>query len=87
MTDYRSGDTPIPIGAVVQYHGSLSHGLYTVTARLKPLSCGQEMAQHYPDGVAYEIWPVGVEKKFGNRYLAVYNVRRTSFTVVPPDAA
>ena len=89
-TDYTPGDEPLTVGTVVQYTGSHAHGRYEITdvhddltkyprARL-PLSAAFLAA--YPDGHAYDLWPVGVERRFGNRDRAVYWVRRTSLAVV-----
>ena len=40
-----------------------------------------DMNAYYPDGVAYDLWPLGVPRRFGNRDQGVYYVRRTSFRV------
>lgn len=78
---------PIPVGTLVDYHGSHKHGRYVVTAHhcphdMFPRSEWDEVGEYYPDGVAYEIWPEGMERKFGNRDYMVYRVRRSSLTVV-----
>lgn len=75
---------PIPVGTLVDYHHG---GRYTVTAHhcphdLFPRNEWDEVKDHYPDGVAYEIWPEGMEIKFGNRQYSVYRVRRSSLTVI-----
>lgn len=44
------------------------------------------LANTYPDGVAYEIWPADVLYKFGNRCYSVVRVRRDSITPLPPPA-
>lgn len=93
ITDYKPGDEPVPVGAVVAYFGSLKHGEYTIIEHLDPAAHPTNppdpatAAVVYPDGVAYDLWPVGMELKFGNRAYAVGYARRTSFTVVslPPD--
>lgn len=83
-------DKPYPVGAVVDYHGSHSHGRYVITAhyRLDDLfrpgeleqmaANGVRLEDAYPDGVAYEIWRQGVLRKFGNRMYSVVRVRRGS---------
>lgn len=78
----------VPNGTKVRYHGSLDymHGEYTVVGpydlTLRSDLTPEKRAEHYPDGVAYELWPVGVPIKFGNRDQALYSVRRQSFTVI-----
>lgn len=71
---------PIPVGAVVEYTGSQQHGTYEITAHAEPINIpdGHDKREFFADGTAYEIWPVGVERRFGNRDRAVYNVRRKS---------
>ena len=85
-TDYTQGDAPASIGSVVEYFGSLTSGRYTVTGHRNPTEHPfqpQELLKGaYPDGVAYELWPVGVPHKFGNHHLSANFVRRTSFRVV-----
>jgi hypothetical protein len=78
----------VPVGTRVRYHGSVRHlrGEYEVIG-YSDLSTRHDLpeeaiAEHWPDGIAYELWPVGVEFKFGNRDQAVYFVRRASFTVL-----
>lgn len=83
---------PYPVGSIVDYHGSHSHGRYVITAhhRLDDLfraseleqmkAAGIRMEDAYPDGVAYEIWQEGVLRKFGNRMYSVMRVRRSSLT-------
>lgn len=88
MTDYQSGDSPVPLGVLVEYNRGR---VYEVVGHQLPEShpslgflqaLGAEMDETYPDGVAYSLWPVGVPKKFGNRNASYHYVRRTSFTVV-----
>lgn len=79
----RDGNEAVPIGTVVEYHGSMGRGTYTITDHAVPVNRGvteSELEAAYPDGVAYELWPLGVKRKFDNRHLARYNVRRGSFT-------
>lgn len=83
--DYTLGDPPVNTGTVVRYHGSSgAPGLYEVLDH-RPVPDADKVpgdpAEHYPDGVSYDLWPVGVVHRFGNRHLAVYQVRRRSFTV------
>lgn len=86
-TDYEPGDFPVPIGVEVEYFGSQAHGRYVVHGRVNVLEKLQlerpgALAEAYPDGAAYHLWPVGVPQKFGNRDQSVLFVRRTSFRVV-----
>ncbi|MFE2934926.1 hypothetical protein [Streptomyces sp. NPDC059278] len=84
--DYTPGDAPVPVGAVVQYFGrSQRPGLYTVTEHHAPAPAAPDPEVHYPDGVAYGLWPLGVPEGFGNRDRAVCQVRRRSFVVAPQD--
>lgn len=76
---------PYEIGSVVDYHGSHAHGRYVITShqdpqQLFPADKWDQLADAYPDGVAYEIWKEGVLRKFGNRVHSVYRVRRDSLT-------
>lgn len=86
-TDYTKGDKPVPLGAIVDYFGSQTHGRYEIVDVHDPGNHpyraykGSEHVPFYPDGVAYDLWPVGVERRFGNRDRAVYYVRRTSFRI------
>lgn len=86
-TDYTPGDFPVPLGMEVYYFGSQRHGLYEVACHLAPedhpdvSNARGALYESYPDGVAYELWPVGLPKKLGNRHLGVYFARRTSFRV------
>jgi len=85
---------PIPVGTLVEYKGSLAHGTYVVTGHQGPVADlfsprehevmqeqGFSLADAYPDGVAYEIWPEGMPRTFGNRMYMVSRVRRGSLTV------
>lgn len=87
---------PIPVGSVVDYHGSRTHGLYVVIEHhaitpelfrrgedeLETLLEENDMtlAEAYSDGVAYVIWKQGVLRKFGNRMYMISRVRRESLT-------
>lgn len=74
---------PIPVGTVVDYHGSHRHGRYVIT-RLEAVRAGvPDPDLNYPDGVAYTIWPEGMLQKFGLREHMITQVRRTSLTEVP----
>ena len=84
---------PIPVGTKVKYHGSLRtyHGVYDVdeqvpmevlTKRWGPEACEDA----YPDGVAYNLWPEGVEKSYRNRDRSLSFVRRQSITPVEAEA-
>lgn len=86
-TDYTPGSLPVPVGAVVEYFGSHAQGRYEITSHQHLQAHphkeeGESWSTAYPDGVAYDIWPVGVPRRFGNRDRAVYWVRRTSFRVI-----
>lgn len=77
------------------------HGVYTVLSshdmeyvkQIRPDIVSRKgdetdayLAEKYPDGVSYDLWPEGIPFKFGLRYMALYGARRTSFTVEPePD--
>jgi hypothetical protein len=82
-TDYTPGDPPVPNGTIVNYFGRLRHGVYEIIAYTE----ARNFPERCPDGVAYDLWPVGVPRKFGNRGRAVYNVRRTSFAIVREEDA
>lgn len=91
VTDYTAGDEPVPVGTIIEYFGSHAHGEYEVTALKDPFThpflrdmSSDELRTAYPDGVAYDIWRVGVSRKFGNRHHSVGFVRRTSFRIKPP---
>lgn len=77
---------PIPVGSVVQYRGSHTHGEYVVVAHRDPAGplfpplSPEILADAYPDGVAYEIWLRSVLRRFGNRMYMVTRVRRRSLT-------
>jgi hypothetical protein len=90
---------PIPVGTVVTYHGSLSYDpekRYVIMAHQNPeemftvtemvlLLRSETLAEAYPDGVAYTIWPEGMPQKFGLRehmIYRIYRVRRGSLTEV-----
>lgn len=88
ITDYVSGDEPVPVGAVVKYSGvwDLEVRDYLVTEHADPqnhpnppAASYMTLEEAYADGVAYHLWPVGVPQKFGNRDQGVSWVRRTSF--------
>lgn len=85
---------PIPVGTVVDYHGSQKHGRYVIISHEDPdgaftaseliqIAKGdQTLEDSYPDGVAYGLFPEGMERSYRNRGYAVYRVRRKSLTVV-----
>lgn len=86
-TDYTPGDDPVPMGTLVEYFGSQGRGRYKIVEVHDPGDHPYRMYHdgdtdaYYPDGVAYDIWPVGVPHKFGNRDQGVYFVRRSSFRI------
>jgi hypothetical protein len=82
--------TRYPKGTIVQYHGSKSymHGYYFVSGYydvevLRPDLTAEEKDKYYPDGEAYELWPLDMPFKFGNRENGLFSVRRGSFTPTP----
>ncbi len=82
---YTPGDAPVPVGTVIDYFGSLTHGRYEITGHATPDLLGYpvEMLDHFPDAPGYTIWKVGAVRKSGNSSgNAAHNVRRTSFRVV-----
>lgn len=86
---------PYPVGTHVKYHGSKEdyHGIvYEITGhhdiRLTRPDVlehyGEEfVAEKYPDGCAYSLWPAGVSKKMDDRHLSLKSVRRSSITPIP----
>lgn len=84
-TDYTPGDAPLHVGTDVDYFGSRTemHGRYTITDR-NTIPKGSDWEEMCPDGVTYDLWPVGVPVKFGNRDKAIYKVRRLNLRVIPP---
>jgi hypothetical protein len=77
QTDYQPGDPPVEPGTTVVYRGRE----YEVVEHQEPRPSVPQPEVNYPDGVAYVLWPVGVEKKFGNRDQSMVQVRRRSFRV------
>jgi hypothetical protein len=78
----------VPVGTRVRYHGSAGPpGEYTIEGYNDPAERtdlpAAAIAEGYPDGIGYEIWPAGVPVKFGNRERSIHFVRRASFEV--PD--
>lgn len=75
---------PLPKETLVSYEGEL----YRVTDYDQPEEHplpppgDYDLAEIYPDGVAYVLWPEGVARKMGNRFQTRIWVRRTSLTVV-----
>ena len=92
-TDYIPGDEPVPPGTVVLYaYPDGPPKEYTVVDHDDPHNHPHPppeppLAEAYPDGVAYYLWPVGLPRKFGFRDQAIGWVRRTSFTVKPANGA
>jgi hypothetical protein len=76
----RGSLTPLPVGTVVDYHGSHTHGRYVVTAHEAVRDSVPDPEVNYPDGVGYVIWREGQPQKFGNRHHMVSQVRRSSIT-------
>jgi hypothetical protein len=76
----------LPLGTLVEYTGSHRNGRYVIRA-YSDLSERKDLppeavAEGYPDGIAYDLWPPGVPVKFGNRDQAVYFVRPANVTAV-----
>lgn len=79
-------------GSIRSYHGRYEvtqHNPMDVVKQLRPdigYRKGDDtdafLAESYPDGVSYDLWPVGVPKKFGEREKALYGARRESITQV-----
>jgi hypothetical protein len=76
------------VGTKVRYSGSIEsyHGEYEVTG-YSDLSLRRDLPpevidEHWPDGIAYELWPIGVPRKFGNRHLSLHCVRRKNLSVI-----
>ena len=86
---------PYPIGTQVHYHGSLEHmhREYRITGTQKPTDgqpdlavySDEQIAEWYPDGVAYSMWPLGVPEKFGDRDKSLHYVRRDSITPIETE--
>lgn len=77
---------PYGIGIKVRYHGSHAdrHGVYEIVGhRDNRLGVPVSEIPEYTDGVAYDLWPVGVPHKFGNYDRALYFARRDSLTPEP----
>lgn len=62
---------PPPGDYIIQGHNDLA-GHY-------PKATPAAIAEVYPDGVGYELWPPDVTPEIGNRHLAVFFVSRASF--------
>lgn len=86
-TDYLPGDPPVPVGTWVFYQGSAqAPGVYEIVGHLDPalypdFPAGCTREEVYPDGTAYELWPVGVRRKLDSLNLGVLWSRRTSFRI------
>lgn len=83
VTDYTPGDDPVSIGTTVQYRG----GYYEVDAHQDPEANPRPphyppLAEAYPDGVAYSLWPANMTKRPDNRDFVAAFVRRTVFRIV-----
>lgn len=89
VTDYEDGESPVPMGSIVHYGSNgFPAGNYEIIEHAEPANhpfipegSPVELDRIYPDGTAYHLWPVWIEKKFGNRHHSAIWVRRTSFTV------
>lgn len=82
---------PVPIGTVVKYGGTLEqrHGRFEVAAHEDPadhpyraVMDSKTLRDAYVDGVAYVLYPVGVECSTENYRRGISFVRRTSFQVI-----
>lgn len=81
--DYTPGDPPVQVGTLVHYQGAR----YRVEEHRSPSDHPNPppvpaLAEAYPDGVAYFLWPEGMPRKMGNAAYSRVYVRRTSFWVV-----
>ena len=94
-TDYEHGDDPVPVGTEVEYFGSGPHGRYKVFGHNEPMDHDElgpmarqheeiatELMEAYPDGKAYQLWPMGVPVKMDNGHHLLRFIRRTSFRVI-----
>lgn len=81
---------PVPVGTLVEYGGSLDrHGRFEVAAHEDPadhpyraVMDSKVLRDAYVDGVAYVLYPVGVERSTENYRQGISFVRRTSFRVI-----
>ena len=85
-TDYTPGDQPVPVGTWVFYRGSRRPGVYRVLGHLDPalypdFPAHLSREEIFPDGQAYDLWPVGIPMTRGNAHLSVLWARRTSFRI------
>lgn len=83
--DYKPGDPPLPVGALVKYQdspGTLFKIIEHLDPQAHPLRSPQETKGAYADGVAYTLWPSDSDVRFGNRHEAHYWVRRSSLSLV-----
>ncbi|MEV7675057.1 hypothetical protein [Streptomyces sp. NPDC088752] len=79
LTDYQPGDFPVPVGVVVEYQGRD----WEVVDREKPREGTADPETNYPDGAAYVLCPLDVDRKSGNLDQAMWQVHRRSFRVKP----
>lgn len=77
-SDYTPGDPPVRKDVEVEYRDSR----WQVEDHMPPPDDVPDPDVHYPDGVAYILWPLGVPKKFGNRDQSMMRVRRRSFRII-----
>lgn len=86
---------PVPIGTVVEYGGSLGHrhGRLVVAAHEDPadhpyrrVMDSKTLRDEYVDGVAYVLYPAGVERTPENCRKGISFVRRTSFRVIGEES-
>lgn len=84
-TDYTPGDSPIPVGSLVEYEDRI--GAFEIIAHDNPEDhphrdrLPEDLSPYYPDGVAYTLWLAGVPRKMDNSWAGTWWVRRTSFRV------
>lgn len=79
----------LEVGTKVRYHGSIDymHGEYEIIGVVDPdyhraVKGDAVVDAYYPGDEAYDLWPVGVPRKFGNRDRSLSFVRRASITVL-----
>lgn len=79
-------DERIPVGTHVRYHGEewiiRAHNDLARHTKLFPAVESEYWQKQFPDGIGYELWPLDVLYKFGNRCYSRTYVRRRSFEVI-----
>lgn len=78
---------PLPVGTHVNYYGSKRyyHGQYEITATVDAAglaASGRSIDDYFLDHTGYELWPLGVPRKFGNSEQSLSYVRRGSIAPI-----